>query len=161
VTDSAVYLTAALMGAVVGGLISLSVSAQSARRERRARYGESLLATLTNAHRRLATAVAMVEESSALPGRVVLRDEAIAIWTQGELAATLEWSASGRRAMRDWATDFYELLSRGAGEVRELQSLDRQLDLGVYIVIAWTARHARGRDFRRPGSEIERLFGPR
>lgn len=156
--DSAVYLTSALIGAVVGGLISLSVSAYSARRERRARYGESLLATLASAHRKLAEALAADE---AQPRRLVFRDEAIAIWTQGELASTLEWSAGGRRAMRDWTTHFYELLSCGAGEARELRSLDRQLDLGVYIVIAWTARHAKGRDFRRPASEIEELFGPR
>ena len=54
--DAAVYVLAALLGALLGGIISLTVSVRSARRERRARYGESLVNALTAAERRLAAA---------------------------------------------------------------------------------------------------------
>lgn len=94
-----------------------------------------------------------------LPQRLELRDEAVAIWAQTELAATLSRTRSGRRAMQGWALHFNEALTRGAATKAQLEWLERQLDLAVYIVIAWTARHAEVRDFRRSGEEVEALFG--
>lgn len=40
--EPTVYVLAALLGTLAGGLVSLVVSARNARRERRARYGEAI-----------------------------------------------------------------------------------------------------------------------
>lgn len=154
--DAAVYLSSALLGALVGGLISLMVSARSARRSRRARYGEALLSVLGQAHRRVAASASGASASEPL----VLRDEAIELWARTELAAILERSRAGRRAMQGWGHHLHEVLSRGVSGRPELEHLEHQLDLAVYLVIAWTAGRAKGRDFLRPASEVESLFGP-
>jgi hypothetical protein len=88
-----------------------------------------------------------------------LRDEAVAVWSQTALASTLEWPA-GRRAMQMWGLQIYESLSRGVSGRAQLEWLEHRLDLAVYLVIAWTAGYASGRDFNRSGDEVERLFGP-
>jgi len=163
--DSAIYLASALLGALFGGLISLGVTARNARRDRRVRYGEAMLATLGQAHRKVGGASGTRGEPGPDPGRLVsgrllFPDEARAIWVQAELASTLEWRTSARRAIEGWALYFYEALSRGAGRELQLEWLEQQLEIGTYLVIAWTAGHAAGRDFRRSGHEVEALFGP-
>ena len=97
--DAAVYVLAALLGALLGGAISLIVSIRSARRERRARYGESLLNALTAAERGLALAAEPQQHGPVLLEPVWLREEAVAVWSFTELASTLE-SPPGRNAMR-------------------------------------------------------------
>ena len=163
--DSAIYLASALLGALAGGLISLGVTARNARRDRRVRYGEAMLATLGQAHRKVGGASGTRGEPGPDPGRLVsgrllFPDEARAIWVQAELASTLEWRTSARRAIEGWALYFYEALSRGAGSELQLEWLEQQLEIGTYLVIAWTAGRATGRDFRRSGAEVEVLFGP-
>jgi hypothetical protein len=155
---SAVYLIAALLGALLGGAISFSVSARSARRERRARYGESLLRALTAAERRIA-ALLGPDDDVVMAEPLLLREEAVAAWAQTELASTLE-SSAGRRAMQAWGEQLYDSLSNGAHNRAQLEWLVTRLDLAVYLTIAWTAGYATGRDFSRPGTEIAAMFGP-
>ena len=97
--DAALYVLAALLGALLGGAISLIVSVRSARRERRARYGESLLNALTAAERGLASAAEPQQHGPVLLEPIWLREEAVAVWSFTELASTLE-SPPGRNAMR-------------------------------------------------------------
>ncbi|UOE44828.1 hypothetical protein [Agromyces larvae] len=151
-----VYIAAALLGAVVGGFITMGVSARSARRERRARYGEALLSALNAAHR---TIVARLAHPAAGGGaHPAARDEALAIWIQTELAATMELPR-GRRSMQQWGAQFYEWLSDTADD--DLAWLDHRLDLGTYLVIAWIAGYAKGRDFALSADEVEGRFAPR
>jgi hypothetical protein len=162
--DSAVYLASALLGSLVGGLISFAVSLTGSHRDRRARYGEALLETLGQAQGKVENALATLPEPSQdSPGAhrepLRLRDEARLIWAQTELASTLEWTVNGRRAMQGRAAHFYEPLTRGIDDRPQLEWLEEQLGMGTYLVITWSARHAKGRDFRRPLKEIERLFG--
>jgi len=150
-SDAVVYLASALLGALVGGLVSLGVSSRSARRARRERYGEALLAALLAAQKKLAGAT---EDAPT-----TVRDEALEVWLQTELAATLELSRSGRRAMQARAAGLYEALTEGAVSGLD-EELEEQLDVVTYLVVAWTAGHARGRDFARPTEELAPLFGP-
>ena len=99
--DTGVYLLAALLGALVGGVISLIVSTRAARAERRARYGESLLNALAAAERRLASATEPQHHGPVLLEPILLREDAIAVWSCAELASTLE-SPAGQKAMRAW-----------------------------------------------------------
>ena len=159
-TDSSVYVASALLGAVLGGLISFVVSLRNARRERRARYGEALLTTLLETHRRVAEAVgSAAEDEPAAIDATTTRDEAVALWAQTELASTLEPRA-GRRAMQAWSLQLYDMLTSGARGSAQLQWLEDCLDLAVYLVIAWTAGYASGRDFARSGSDVAQRFGP-
>lgn len=160
--DAVVYLASALLGALIGGLSSFTISARGARRERRSRYGERLLTTLERAHHKLSDAAERYRAEGGPPGGVALRarEEAIALWAQTELAAILEWSA-GRRAMQHWGHRMHDLLATETVRGEELARMEEQLDLGVYLVVAWTARHARGRDFALDDAEIARHFAPR
>jgi hypothetical protein len=153
-----VYVVSALLGALLGGLISFAVAARSSRRDRRARYGESLLHTLSSAEQRLA-AVYESDARGALREPVTLRDEAVAVWSRTELASSLE-SGSGRRAMQAWGEQLFEVLSLGAENHAQVGWLIQRLDLAVYITIAWTAGYASGSDFARPASEVAMMFGP-
>jgi hypothetical protein len=101
---AAIYVSAALLGALLGGGISLLVSTRSARRERRARYGESLLNALTAAERRLASAAEPQQHGPVLIEPILLREEAVAVWSFTELASTPE-SPTGREAMRAWGSN--------------------------------------------------------
>ena len=74
------YLLAALLGALVGGAISLIVSTRAARTERRARYGESLLNALAAAERRLASATEPEHHGPVLLEPILPREDAIAVW---------------------------------------------------------------------------------
>lgn len=154
-----VYVLAALLGALVGGAISLIVSTRSARRERRARYGESLLTVLTAAERGLASATEPQQHGPVLLKPILLREEAVAVWSYAELASTLE-SPTGRRAMRAWGLQLFDALVHGASNDAQMLWLFDLLDLAVYLTIARTAGDANGRDFARPGIEIARMYGP-
>ncbi|NNC12742.1 hypothetical protein HII28_12745 [Planctomonas sp. JC2975] len=157
--DAAIYVLAALLGASLGGIITFSVSARSARRERRARYGESLLTSLTAAERRLASAAHADDAGEHLSEPILLREEAVAAWSFVELASTLETPA-GRKAMRAWGEQLYDCLCRGAADDAQLGWLVHRLDLAVYLTIAWTAGYASGRDFALSGTEIAERFAP-
>ena len=100
-SDAFVYLAAAMLRALVGGLASFAVSARGARRDRRARYGESMLETLGAAHRKLAQADdAQGEEAAELN----LRDEAINLWAQTELAQVSTSKAARAGPLSDVAS---------------------------------------------------------
>jgi hypothetical protein len=157
--DAAVYVLAALLGALLGGAISLIVSIRSARRERRARYGESLLNALTAAERGLASAAEPQQHGPVLIEPIWLREEAVAVWSFTELASTLE-SPPGRNAMRAWGLQLFDALVHGASNDAQMKWLFDRLDLAVFLTIAWTAGDATGRDFARPGTEIASMFGP-
>jgi hypothetical protein len=157
--DGVVYVLAALLGALLGGAISLILSARAARRERRARYGESLLNALAAAERRLASATEPQQRGFVLINPILLREEAIAVWSAAELASTME-SEAGRQAMRAWGAQLFDTVVHGAANDAQLVWLFERLDLAVYLTIAWTAGDATGRDFARPGAEIARMFGP-
>ncbi|GAA1274774.1 hypothetical protein GCM10009646_72040 [Streptomyces aureus] len=155
-------MASALLGAVVGGLGSFAVSLQSARLARRTRYGEALLGTLREAHRHVAPAASGSGPRGVEPDgadSIVLRDEALALWAQTELASTLERSA-GRHAIRSWSLHFYDELSNNLMNREQAKRLEHRLDLAVYLVSAWTAGHASGRDFARSDPEVERAFAP-
>ena len=156
---AAVYLLAALLGALVGGAISLIVSTRAARTERRARYGESLLNALAAAERRLASATEPQQHGPVLLEPILLREDAIAVWSCAELASTLE-SPAGQKAMRAWGLQLFGDIVHGASNDAQMTWLFERLDLAVYLTIAWTAGSATGRDFARPGTEIARMFGP-
>lgn len=151
-SDAVISLASALLGALVGGVASFAIASRGARRDRRARYGEAMLATLGVVHSKVAAARA----DPAAP--VELRDEAISLWAQAELACTLEWRR-GRREMRAWVHRLHDTLINVKAGDTDLAALERQLDLGVYLVIAWTAREATGQDFARPAQEIDAHFG--
>jgi hypothetical protein len=157
--DAAVYVLAALLGALLGGAISLIVSIRSARRERRARYGESLLNALTAAERKLALAAEPQPQGPVLVEPIWLREEAVAAWSFTELASTLE-SPPGRNAMRAWGLQLFDALVHGASNDAQMKRLFDRLDLAVFLTIAWTAGDATGRDFARPGTETASMFGP-
>ena len=153
------YVLAALLGALLGGAISLIVSTRSARRERRARYGESLLNALAATERRLASATEPQQHGPVLLERILLREDAIAVWSLTELASTLE-SPAGRKAMRAWGLQLFGAIVHGASNDAQMTWLFDRLDLAVYLTIAWTAGDATGRDFARPATEIASMFGP-
>jgi hypothetical protein len=157
--DAAVYVLAALLGALLGGAISLIVSTRSARRERRARYGESLLNALTAAERRLASAAEPQQHGPVLLEPILLREEAVAVWSFIELASTLE-PPTGREAMRAWGLQLFDALVHGASNDAQMVWLFRRLDLAVFLTSAWTAGDATGRDFARPGTEIASMSAP-
>ena len=104
---------AALLGALVGGAISLIVSTRAARTERRARYGESLLNALAAAERRLASATEPEHHGPVLLEPILLREDAIAVWSRAELASTLE-SPAGQKAMRAWGLQLFGDIVHGA-----------------------------------------------
>jgi hypothetical protein len=133
--DAAVYVSAALLGALLGGATSLIVSSRSARRVRRARYGESLLNALTAAERRLAPAAEPQQHGPALIEPILLREEAVAVWSFTELASTLE-SPAGREAMRAWGLQLFDALVDGASNDAQLMWLFSRLDLAVFLVSA-------------------------
>jgi hypothetical protein len=157
--NAAVYVLAALLGALLGGAISLIESTRSARRERRARYGESLLKALTAAERALASVAEPQRHGPVLLEPILLREEAVAVWSFTELASTLE-SPTARKAMRAWGLQLFDALVHGASNDAQMTWLFERLDLAVYLTIAWTAGDATGRDFARPGTEIASMFGP-
>lgn len=126
VLHAAVYVSAALLGALLGGAISLIVSIRSARRERRARYGESLLNALAAAERRLASATEPHEHGPVLLEPVLLR-EAIAVWSFAELASTLE-SPTGRKTMRAWGLQLFGDIVHGASNDAQMTWLFNRLD---------------------------------
>lgn len=114
--ESIVHLSAALLGAVVGGVISWVVASRAARRERCARNGERLMESFLSACRKVARALSELEASGAetLPARLAFPDEATAIWAQTEIASRLEWSRSNRRTMQGWAVTHFDALRQGA-----------------------------------------------
>jgi hypothetical protein len=112
------YVWAALLGALLGGAISLIVSTRSAQRERRARYGESLLRALTAAERGRASAAEPQPHGPVLLEPILLREEAVAVWSFTELASTLE-SPAARKAMRAWGLQLFEALVHGASNERD------------------------------------------
>jgi hypothetical protein len=150
---------AALLGALLGGAISLIVSTRSARRERRARYGESLLNAVIAAERRHASAAEPQQHGAALLEPILLHEEAVAVWSFTELASTLE-SPTGRKAMRAWGLQLFDDLVHGASNDAQMMWLFDGLDLAVYLTTAWTAGDATGRDFACRGTEIATMFGP-
>ncbi len=62
--------------------------------------------------------------------------------------------------MQGWAVTHFDALHQGATTKAQRQWLERLLDLGLYLVIAWTVRHATGADFRRPADEVAALLAP-
>ena len=62
--------------------------------------------------------------------------------------------------MRAWGLQLFGDIVHGASNDAQMTWLFERLDLAVYLIIAWTAGHATGRDFARPGTEIARMFGP-
>lgn len=152
-----IYIGSALLGAVVGGAISVAISLWGSRRQRRIRYGENLLDTLTDMKRKLALLQEVGTCSSTQP--LVLREEALGFWVQVELAASLE-NRSNRRIMRSWAEGIFNGAYQGASSDEELTQLDTQLEVAIFLVIAWTAGHARGADFARPDAQVLEEFSP-
>lgn len=169
--DSVVYLASALLGALVGGLISLLVSSRAARRAQRTRYGEGLLESLTEAQRHVVAALSHLDSRPDSVGHdgepivnsrhivLTLRDDATRVWARTEIAATMEFGA-GHRAMQAWGLLLHQDLSRCAPTRAQLEWMEHRLDLAVYLVIAWTARYAKGVDFARSGRQIEDELGP-
>lgn len=149
-----VYVASALLGALVGGLVSFAVSALNARRERRIRYGEALLKSLGAAQQRV-SATAHVDAAHPL----ILREEAGSIWIEAKLMSTLERRA-GRRGLETWSSGLYDTMVSGIVDEGEVDRLQHRLEVAVFLVIAWTARYANGRDFTRPEEDIEKFFGP-
>lgn len=145
----------------MGGLGSLAVSSRSARRDRRTRYGEALLGTLREAYRHVSAASGLDPEGTepGNAGSIALRDEALSLWAQTELASTLE-RPTGRQAIRAWSAQLYDALSQPPTNSEQVERLEHRLGLAVYLVSAWTAGHASGRDFARPGAEVEQIFAP-
>ncbi|MBO0747044.1 MAG: hypothetical protein J2O47_01770 [Acidimicrobiaceae bacterium] len=138
---AAVYVSAALLGALLGGAISLIVSTRSARRERRARYGESLLNALTAAERRLASGAEPQQHGPVLIEPVLLREQAVAVWSLTELASTLE-SPTGRESMRAWGLQLFDALVHGVSNDAQMMWLFDRLDLAVFLTSAWTVGNA-------------------
>ena len=62
--------------------------------------------------------------------------------------------------MRAWGLQLFGDIVHGASNDAQMTWLFEQLDLAVYLTIAWTAGRATGRDFARPGTEIARMFAP-
>ena len=159
-----VYIAASLIGALVGGLLAFTVASINSRRERRARYGETMLATIDSAREKVERALRELGEHKAgdrsLDGPLTLTEEASRIWAQSKLASTLSWSPKGRRAMRSWAALFHILLSSGGQDRVQLEKLRDQLTAGEHLMMAWTAGLADASDFARPQTEVEEHFGP-
>ena len=162
---AAIYFGAAFGGAILGGLISMLVSAYSARRDRRVRYGEALLEVLVAAQQRVRAAVedddGRHREPDAERRPLRLHDEAARLWATTELAASLARGRRDRSAMQAWGLRLYNTLSTGVADPQALDDLELDLDRGVYLVIAWSSGVAAGRDFARPADEVDRYFGPR
>jgi hypothetical protein len=117
------------------------------------------LNALTAAERRLASAVEPQQHGPVLIEPILLREEAVGVWSFTELASTLE-SPTGREAMRAWGLQLFDALVHGASNDAQMKWLFERLDLAVFLTIAWTAGDATGRDFARPGTEIASMFGP-
>ncbi|WP_431711746.1 hypothetical protein [Glutamicibacter uratoxydans] len=111
-----IYIGSTLLGAVVGGAISVAISLWGSRRQRRIRYGENLLDTLNAMKRKLALLQEVGTCSSTQP--LVLREEALGFWVQVELAASLE-NRSNRRIMRSWAEGIFNGAYQGASSDEE------------------------------------------
>lgn len=111
-----IYIGSTLLGAVVGGAISVAISLWGSRRQRRIRYGENLLDTLNAMKRKLALLQEVGTCSSTQP--LVLREEALGFWVQVELAASLE-NGSNRRIMRSWAEGIFNGAYQGASSDEE------------------------------------------
>lgn len=152
-----VYMGSALLGAVVGGAISLVISLWASRMQRRIRYGENLLDTLTAMERKMS--VLHDAGTCSTTHRLVLREEALGFWVQAELAASLEHGPR-RRIMRSWAEGIFNGAYQGASSDAELARLDAQLEVAIFLVIAWTAGHAGGVDFARTDEQVLAEFSP-
>lgn len=111
-----IYIGSALLGAVVGGAISVAISLWGSRRQRRIRYGENLLDTLNAMKRKLALLQEVGTCSSTQP--LVLREEALGFWIQVEFAASLE-NRSNRRIIRSWAKGIFSGAYQGASSDEE------------------------------------------
>jgi len=161
-----VPLVSALLGAVVGGLATYLASLALGRRERRARYGEALLASLGAARRKTQQTRAEFDRYSPqgtgrLKQGIQLWEEAAAISAQTGLAASLAWTSAGKRAMQGWALHHHESLLAGVTSRAEMIWLLDQLQVGEYLVIAWVAGDARARDFRLSRDDVVQRFGPK
>ena len=124
-----------MLAPLLGGAISLIVSIRSARRERRARYGESLLNALTAAERKLALAAEPQRHGPVLLEPIWLREEAVLVWSFTELAPTLESSRVGMRCARGGLQPF-DALVHGASNDAQMKRLFDRLDPAVFLTIA-------------------------
>jgi hypothetical protein len=159
-SQSLVYIGASLLGALVGGVMTLLVSHRSSVHALRARYGEAMLAALGAAHQKVEHAMS-ASDGGADETALRFTEEATAIWAQTELGSTLARGTRGRRAMQSWGLHFHDALTRGARTRAELEWLDQQLTTGEMLVIAWIGRLASSGDFQLPREEVERRFAPR
>ncbi|MCJ1706905.1 hypothetical protein [Microbacterium sp. VKM Ac-2923] len=157
-------LVAAIIGAVVGGLVTLAVGSAQSRQARRERYGQTLLDALGRARMHVQRAMSKLNaagEGAALDVPVVLQQEARDIWVNAHLAGTVERSKEGRRAISGWALHHDESLLGGSYRFTELEWMNSHLQLGEYLVTAWMAREAPGRDFKLSRDDALLKYAPR
>lgn len=170
---AAIPFGAAVVGALVGGLVTLFVARRESLRARRERYAQSLLDALGSARvavramraraateEYLASTAQAPEYASDVAEPIVRWREARDIQVNAHLASQLERRRSARNAMHGWALHHHESLLAGSMHVSELEWLDEQLLLGEYLVIAWAAGRAPGADFRLPKSAVLEKYGP-
>jgi hypothetical protein len=161
VSDAVVYIASALVGALVGGLASLLVSVRGAHRDRRARYGEALLESLTSLHGEVVSALDLpdtpeVGSAAAQPYSKALTT----MWVRAELVGSLERTRANTAAIQSWLEDLVSAVLAAHQSRSNLEDAEERLRAGIYIVIAWTAEIAQGTDFNRPREQIIKTFGP-
>lgn len=163
----------ALAGAVTGGVVARVVSSGEARRVRRERYGQNILAALGSAGIAARRAQDQAENEDYLheTGQapegpedisepLMLPSEAREIWVNTQLAASIERGHTASRAMNGWAFHMHESLLAGMRKAPELERLREQLRLGEYLVVAWLEGNATGVDFKRSEDDVYARFAP-
>lgn len=143
----------ALAGAVTGGVVARVVSSGEARRVRRERYGQNILAALGSAGIAARRAQDQAENEDYLheTGQapegpedisepLMLPSEAREIWVNTQLAASIERGHTASRAMNGWAFHMHESLLAGMRKAPELERLREQLRLGsIWSSHGWRA----------------------
>lgn len=166
VSDWLVPLASTIFGALIGAGLSLWVSLVLARRERRARYGESLIAALVSAREKVHAAQTKLSAeagngSAVLTDPLMLHQDAAAVRSRAALLSTLESSEQGRRAIAAWAFHIHESLLGGAQRLRDVEPMLGMLSVGEDVVVAWITCRATGVDFKLSIQEAGQRFGER
>lgn len=145
----AVPIGSALAGAITGGVVARIVSSGEARRVRRERYGQNILAALGSAGIAARRAQERAENEDCLDEMgqapagtedisepLMLPSEAREVWVNTQLAASIERGRVASRAMNGWASHMHESLLAGMRKPPELEQFREQLRLGEYLVVA-------------------------
>lgn len=156
---------AALLGALVGGIVTLGVSIVMSQRERRARYGEQVLEALLAARIALQDARTDLYAGGDVSGQrgdpVDFGTSPRRLWVSAALASSVELLPSRRRSIQGWSLHLHESMLGGVYGVESIEHLERQLAASEHLIVAWISRRASGRDFRRSFTDIARRFGPK